>query len=62
MSITDYPKVLIICQTFNYTSGSGITKANLLKEWPVDRIAAATFEKVVENVICKNYFKLVTGN
>lgn len=58
MSITDYPKVLLIGQTFNYTSGSGITKANLFKGWPVDRIAVATFERVVENVICKNYYQI----
>ncbi|RJO61238.1 glycosyltransferase [candidate division WS5 bacterium] len=58
MKTTDYPRVLIIGQTFNYTSGSGITKANLFMGWPVDRIAVATFEKVVENVICKNYYQI----
>jgi len=58
MSITDYPKVLIIGQPFNYTSGSGITKSNLFKGWPENRIAVATIEKVVENTICKKYYQI----
>ncbi|RJQ18371.1 MAG: hypothetical protein C4560_07440 [Nitrospiraceae bacterium] len=57
MNKTDYPKVLIIGQTFNYTSGSGITKSNLFKGWPKDRIAVATDEKI-EDLMCEKYYQI----
>ena len=37
----DYPKVLIISQNFNSTTGGGITLSALFKGWPRDKIALA---------------------
>ncbi len=60
MNTAAYPKVLIIGQTFNYKSGSGITKTNLFRGWPKDRIAVATDEKI-EDLICENYYQIGYG-
>lgn len=54
-----YPKVLVVGQTFNLLSGSGITKHNLFWGWPKDRIAVITYERsVLDNQICTNYYLL----
>ncbi len=54
-----FPKVLILGQTFNLSSGSGITKTNLFMGWPKDSIAVATYETgLLENKICDKFYLL----
>jgi len=54
----DYPRVLIIGQTFD-KSGGGITLANLFKGWPKDKLAVASVEiNTNENSVCDNNYLL----
>jgi glycosyltransferase involved in cell wall biosynthesis len=54
-----YPKVLIIGQTFNQTSGGGITLTNLFKGWDKNSIAVAA-ERIInpDTAVCENYYQL----
>lgn len=56
-----HSKVLIFGQSFNDTSGGGITLTNLFKGWPKDRIAVAFLGHGLSNVttdICEVYYQL----
>ncbi len=50
----DYPKVLIIGQTFQANNGAGITLNNLFKDWPDDKIAVAAFQKPNNEMQCRS--------
>jgi glycosyltransferase involved in cell wall biosynthesis len=57
--VKKYPKILIIGQTFNMKSGGGITLMNLFKGWPVDRIAVASSNIILNYYkICKKCYRL----
>ena len=51
-----YPKVLIIGQTFNDYTGGGITLSNLFHAWPKDRIAVLANNNIyiLSNTVCEN--------
>ena len=57
-----YPKVLIIGQTFNNTSGGGITLTNLFNEWPNENLAVIASniknKSKINFDICSNYYFL----
>ena len=56
---TEYPKVLIIGQSFEKKTGGGVTLSNLFQGWPEDRIAvAATNIDCSQYSICKKYYQL----
>lgn len=48
MEDINYPKVFIILEPFNDTTGMGVTMTNLFKDWPQDRIAVAAYDLDVE--------------
>ena len=55
------PKVLVIGQSFNKTSGGGITQSNLFEGWDKDKIAVACNAHLLrnsENRICEIYYQL----
>lgn len=57
----NYPKVLIIGQSFNKNTGGGITLSNLFYGWPNENIAVATTGQnlaISNSDICKNYYQL----
>ena len=57
----DYPKILIIGQTFNKNSGGGITISNLFSGWPKDRIAVASNVNLyadLDSSVCEQYYQL----
>lgn len=57
----DYPKILIIGQTFNKNSGGGITISNLFHGWPKDRLAVASNVNLysdLDNSVCEQYYQL----
>ncbi len=59
MNNRNYPKVLIFGQSFNLKTGGGITKANLFKNWPFDKIAVATPEIDPTGAgCCKIYYRI----
>lgn len=54
-----YPKILIIGQYFNTTSGGGITMTNLFKGWDKDNIAVAAENICNPNFeACNKYYQL----
>ena len=56
----DYPRVLILGETFRLNGGGGITMINLFKDWPSDNLAVAT-ERLYEtspNANCDRYYQL----
>lgn len=44
----EYPKVLILWEQFNDSTGMGVTLTNLFKNWPKEKIALAAFELNVD--------------
>ena len=60
MDLNNYPKVYILLEPFNDTTGMGVTMTNLFKEWPKDRIALAAYnldEELCDKIRpCKSYF------
>jgi glycosyltransferase involved in cell wall biosynthesis len=61
MSEIQYPKVLIVGQPFNTSSGGGITLSNLFRGWPGDKIAVAAYGLSTSDVsadICSTYYQL----
>ncbi len=55
------PKILILGQPFNNSSGGGITLTNLFKGWPKDRIAVAATGNIMYNVttdVCNTCYML----
>lgn len=56
-----FPRVLIYGQSFNRSTGGGITLSNLFKDWPVDKIAVIGTRFSLRNStadICKIYYQL----
>ena len=61
----NFPKVLIIGETFNRFSGGGITLSNLFNSFPKKNIAVAANYLVINkssNEICENLFRLGKEN
>ena len=61
MNSQELPKVLVIGQSFNKTSGGGITQSNLFAGWDKDRIAVACNAHLLrnsDNLVCENYYQL----
>lgn len=55
------PKVLVTGQSFNKTSGGGITQSNLFAGWDKDKIAVACDAHRLrnsDNRVCENYYQL----
>ena len=55
------PRVLVIGQSFNRTSGGGITQSNLFEGWDKDKIAVACSAHLLRNSdsrICEIYYQL----
>jgi glycosyltransferase involved in cell wall biosynthesis len=56
-----YPKILIIGQSFNKSSGGGITISNLFHGWPKDRLAVASNVNLLNDLdtsVCEQYYQL----
>jgi glycosyltransferase involved in cell wall biosynthesis len=55
----EYPKVLVIGETFHTKSGGGITISNLFKGWPKDKLAVAT-DRINESELstCEIYYRI----
>ena len=59
MNESDYPRVLIIRQSSNTTSGGGITLSNLFRGWPKDRLAIACGgDEYPDSTLFENYYNL----
>ena len=59
MTGNDFPRVLIVGQTFTPRSGGGITLASLFHGWPRDRLAVLTWPRVeIEAAVCERYWVL----
>ncbi len=59
--MTQYPKILIIGQSFNKKSGGGVTISNLFKGWPKDRLAVASNTNLHSDLdvsVCDTYYQL----
>lgn len=59
--MTQYPKILIIGQSFNKKSGGGVTISNLFKGWPKDRLAVASNTNLYSDLdtsVCNTYYQL----
>ena len=57
---SDYPKVLIIGQTFNRETGGGITLSNLFSNWPEDKIFVVASKKSCDTSnfnVCSNVYQ-----
>ncbi len=55
-----YPRVLIIGQSFNRSTGSGITLSNLFYNWPKDKIAIANSDLTMTQECCGMHY--IIGN
>ncbi len=56
-----YPKILIIGQSFNKSSGGGITISNLFNGWPKDKLAVASNVNLINDLdisVCESYYQL----
>ena len=61
MGEKNYPKILIIGQTFNKSSGGGITISNLFNGWQKDRLAVASNSNLYFDLdlsVCEQYYQL----
>ena len=61
----NYPKILIIGQSFNKKSGGGVTMSNLFKGWPKDRLAVASNTNLysdLDSSVCDTYYQLGYNN
>ena len=61
MENKNYPKVLVVGQTFNYKYGGGITMSNLFKGWPKDKLALASSTYLYKDLdlsVCELYYQL----
>jgi glycosyltransferase involved in cell wall biosynthesis len=57
----NYPKILIIGQSFNKKNGGGVTISNLFKDWPKDRLAVASNNNLYSDLdtsVCNTYYQL----
>lgn len=59
-----YPKVYILLEPFDASTGMGVTMTNLFKDWPLEKIAIAAYSldiDLCEKIRpCKNYLALST--
>lgn len=56
-----YPKILIVGQSFNKKSGGGVTISNLFTGWPKDRLAVASNANLLSGLdtsVCNTYYQL----
>ena len=56
-----FPKVLILNQPFNSSTGGGITLSNLFSGWKKEHLAVVCHNYLLENIdlsICDNYYQL----
>jgi len=54
---TPYPRVLVVGQSFNHSSGGGITLSNVFEGWPKDRIAGALHSgQAIDNDVCERHY------
>jgi glycosyltransferase involved in cell wall biosynthesis len=63
--MNQYPKILIIGQSFNKKSGGGVTISNLFKGWPKDRLAVASNTNLYSDLdtsVCDTYYQLGYNN
>jgi glycosyltransferase involved in cell wall biosynthesis len=61
----NYPKILIIGQSFNKKSGGGVTISNLFKGWPKDRLVVASNTNLYSDLdtsVCDTYYQLGYNN
>jgi glycosyltransferase involved in cell wall biosynthesis len=59
MELFEYPRVLVVGQSFDLVTGGGITLSNLFTGWPKDRIAFTGSISFPPNVqVCEKYYKL----
>jgi glycosyltransferase involved in cell wall biosynthesis len=61
----EFPKILIIGQSFNKKSGGGVTISNLFPGWPKDRLAVASNTNLsadMDSSVCTMYYQLGYGN
>jgi hypothetical protein len=57
-----YPRVLVVGQPFDRTSGGGITLSNVFEGWPRDRLAAAVVsDRDLTFDVCDRYYVLGTS-
>ncbi len=57
----EFPKILIIGQTFNKKTGGGVTMSNLFKGWPKNKLAVAAtgnLSKDLDSSVCEMYYQL----
>jgi glycosyltransferase involved in cell wall biosynthesis len=53
-----YPRVLIVGQSFDTSTGGGITMSNLFKGWPKERLAVISDLKYYPNAdVCNQYYR-----
>jgi glycosyltransferase involved in cell wall biosynthesis len=63
--MTQYPKILIIGQSFDKKTGGGVTMSNLFTGWPKDKIAVASNINLQTNLdptVCDTYYQLAYNN
>lgn len=56
-----FPRILIFGQSFNDSSGGGITLGNLFSGWPKERIAVMATGELLSNVstkVCDTYYQI----
>lgn len=56
-----YPKILIIGQSFNKNTGGGVTMSNLFTGWPKNNISVASNSNLLNSIdtsVCDTYFQL----
>lgn len=61
----EYPKILVIGQSFNKKNGGGVTISNLFKGWPKDRLAVASNDNLrigLDDSVCEIYYQLGYNN
>ena len=61
----NFPKVLILGQTFNKKDGGGVTMSNLFTGWPKDKIAVASNANLysdLDTLVCNTYYQLGYNN
>lgn len=59
--IKNYPKILIIGQSFNKKSGGGVTISNLFTGWPKERLAVLSNTNLSSGLdcsVCDTYYQL----
>ncbi len=57
----NYPRVLILNCNFNHQEGAGVTVSNLFRNWPLDKIANAALNLIVDEIKCTKYYQLNVG-